>query len=219
MPKWVKALLAVLLLPACYGVTKALVRLLGQSGGETATLVWVPLAAGAACWLVIYLLLPKPMWLYVVGHELTHVIWTWAFGGKVKKFKATAQGGHVVVTRVNFLITLAPYFFPFYVALVVVGFALGNWIGNWAAHRVYFHVLVGAAYAFHLTLTAHALQSHQTDITDQGYLFSGVIILLGNAGLLLVGLPLLIPGVSPLAALRWSAQATAECVQAVARLF
>jgi len=32
----------------------------------------VPLLAGAACWVVIFLLLPKPMWIYVFGHELTH---------------------------------------------------------------------------------------------------------------------------------------------------
>jgi hypothetical protein len=219
MPKWVKTLVALLLLPLCYGVTKALVRLMGQSGGDSATLVWVPLVAGVACWIVIYLLLPKPMWLYVVGHELTHVLWTWAFWGRVKKFKASAEGGHVVVTRVNFLITLAPYFFPFYVALVVLAFAMGDTIWNWTAYRAFFHVLVGAAYAFHVTLTWQALQTHQTDITDQGYLFSGVIILLGNAGVLLVGLPLLIPGVNPVAALGWSVQATGEALQTIRRWF
>ena len=75
--------------------------------------------SGAACWVVIYSLLPKPMWVYVFGHELTHALWTWLFGGKVKKFKASAKGGHVIVTKNNFLISLAPYFFPVYAALVV----------------------------------------------------------------------------------------------------
>jgi hypothetical protein len=219
VPKWVKSILALLLLPLCYGATQALVLLLRQSGGEEATLVWVPLVAGVACWIVIYVLLPRPMWLYVVGHELTHVIWTWAFWGKVKKFKAGAGGGHVVVTRVNFLITLAPYFFPFYVALVVLGFAAGNAIWNWNPFSPFFHVLVGAAYGFHVTLTAHALQTHQTDITDQGYLFSGVIILLGNAVVLLVGLPLLTQDVSPLTALLWCWRGTGEAIQAVRGLF
>jgi hypothetical protein len=219
VPKWVKTLLAVLLLPLCYGTTKALVLLLLQSGGDQAALVWVPLAAGVACWIVIYLLLPRPMWLYVVGHELTHVIWTWAFWGKVKKFKAGAGGGHVVVTRVNFLITLAPYFFPFYVALVVLGFVVGDAIWNWTPYLPLFHVLVGAAYGFHVTLTAHALQTHQTDITDQGYLFSGVVILLGNTGVLLVGLPLLTQHVSPLAALLWSLQETRQALVAIRGLF
>ena len=66
MPKWVKTIIAILLLPLCIGSTKALVMVLRASGG--ADTVWVALLAGAACWVVIYLLLPKPMWIYVVGH-------------------------------------------------------------------------------------------------------------------------------------------------------
>ncbi|MBI3191792.1 MAG: M50 family metallopeptidase, partial [Pedosphaera parvula] len=110
MPKWVKAILAVLLLPVCIGAAKALWRVLQASG--SADTFWVAMLAGAACWVVIFLLLPKPMWLYVVGHEMTHALWTWLFGGRVKSLKATSKGGQVVVTRSNFLIVLAPYFFP-----------------------------------------------------------------------------------------------------------
>src|SRR5213592_5032947 len=108
MPKWVKTIIAILLLPLCMGVTNALIMVLHASGG--ANIVWVPMLAGAACWLVILLLLPKPMWVYVFGHELTHALWACLFGGRVKKFKATSQGGHVVISKNNFLITLAPYF-------------------------------------------------------------------------------------------------------------
>src|SRR5438045_4984914 len=120
MPKWVKTIIAILLLPLCMGVTNALIMVLHASGG--ANIVWVPLLAGAACWLVVLLLLPKPMLVYVFGHELTHALWTWLFGGRVKKFKASAAGGHVVVSRSNFVITLAPYFFPVYAAMVVLVF-------------------------------------------------------------------------------------------------
>src|SRR5204862_3957731 len=110
MAKWVKTIIGVLLLPVCLGATWALELVLRASGN--ADTVWVPMMAGAACWLVIFLLLPKPMWVYVFGHELTHALWTWLFGGRVRKFKATSEGGHVVVSKNNFLITLAPYFFP-----------------------------------------------------------------------------------------------------------
>jgi len=95
----------------------------------SADVVWVATLAGAGCWLAIFLLLPKPMWVYVFGHELTHAIWTWLFGGRVKKFKASSQGGHVVVTRNNFIIALAPYFFPLYAVLVVLVFAAGIGFG------------------------------------------------------------------------------------------
>jgi hypothetical protein len=170
-------------------------------GGSDATLV--PIAAGAACWLVIFLLLPKPMWLYVVGHELTHAIWVWLFGGSVRKFKATSGGGHVVVDKTNFLIALSPYFFPLYAILVVIVFLAGHLIWGWKDFFVWFHLLVGAAYAFHVTLTAHILKTEQSDITSHGYLFSAVVIYLGNVVVLLVGLPLLTAKVDLPTMLRW----------------
>jgi hypothetical protein len=189
VPKWVKFILAVLLLPFCYGAVRALGRVLAASGN--ADTIWVAMAAGAACWVVIYLLLPKPMWIYVFGHELTHAIWAWLFGGDVKKFKVSSAGGHVVVTKTNFLIALAPYFFPIYVVAAVLVFLAGNFVWHWQAYTVWFHLLIGAAYAFHITLTGHVLQTRQSDITGQGYLFSAVVIFLGNIAVLLLAVPLL----------------------------
>ena len=187
MPKWIKFIIAVLLLPVCAGAAKALWLVLRDTGNADA--VWVPLLGGAACWIVIFVLLPKPMWIYVLGHELTHALWTWLFGGEVKKMKVTSKGGHVLISRTNFLISLAPYFFPLYAVLVIGGFALGNFIWGWPL--VWFHLLVGAAYAFHVTLTLHVLKTRQSDITGQGYLFSAVVIFLGNICVLLFGIPLL----------------------------
>ena len=165
--------------------------------------IWVAILAGAACWLAIFLLLPKPMRVYVFGHELTHALWTWIFGGKVTRFKATSKGGHVVVTRSNFLIALAPYFFPVYVVLLILCFVLGHLIWEWTPYVVWFHLLIGAAYAFHVTFTCHILRTRQSDITSQGYFFSAVIIFLGNAGVLLIGLPLITARVTWLASLSW----------------
>jgi len=189
MPKWLKFFIAILLLPVCAGLAMALGAVLRASGGADTT--WVPFLAGAACWCVIYFLLPKPMWIYVFGHELTHALWAWLFGASVKKMKVTSAGGHVVVTKTNFLITLAPYFFPLYAVVVIAVFASGHWLWGWSRFLVYFHLLVGAAYSFHVTLTFQTLQTQQSDITSQGYLFSSVIIFLGNAGILLLGIPLL----------------------------
>ena len=174
MPKWVKTILALLLLPICVGEAQALWRVVGASGN--AATIWVPLGAGAGCWLIIFALLPKPMWVYVFGHELTHALWTWLSGGSVKKFKVTSSGGHVVVSKTNFLIALSPYFFPLYAVVVVLVFVVGQWLWDWRAHVMWFHLALGVAYAFHLTLTWHILQTQQTDITSQGWLFSAVVI-------------------------------------------
>jgi hypothetical protein len=189
VPKWIKFILAVLLLPVCAGAARALWLVL--RAGYGADTVWIPLLAGAACWIVIFFLLPKPMWIYVFGHELTHALWTWLHGGQVKKMKITSKGGHVVISKTNFLIALAPYFFPLYAVLVIGVFALGNLIWNWHGYLVWFHLLVGAAYAFHVSLTIHILRTQQSDITSQGYLFSAVVIFLGNVCVLLFAIPLL----------------------------
>lgn len=201
MPKWFKFIVGILLLPVCAGAALALWRVVGASG--RADTIWVAMLAGAGCWLSIFFCLPKPMWIYVLGHELTHALWAWLFGGQVKRLKVTSKGGHVIVTKTNFLIALAPYFFPLYAAIVVAVFAMGHLIWNWQGLFVWFHLLLGAAYAFHLTLTLYVLQSRQTDITEHGYLFSATIIFLGNVALLLIGLPLLMAGVNVPAALRW----------------
>jgi hypothetical protein len=215
--KLVKTLLACLLIPFCLGMLLAIVRVLDQTG--TADTFWVAVLAGVACWLVVFLMLPKPMWVYVVGHEATHALWTWLFGGRVKKFKASGRGGRVVITRYNFLIALAPYFFPFYAFLVVAAFGLVQLAGYGGGVRPWFHLLLGAAYAFHVTLTLEILKTRQSDLTDQGIFFSLVIILLGNLSVVLLGLPMLTGKVGLLDALSWWLRETAMLLHRLSNWF
>lgn len=217
MPKWIKLIIAVLLLPVCAGAGMTLWSVMKACGNADVTLV--PVAGGALCWLAIYLLLPKPMWIYVFGHELTHVIWVWLFGGSVKQFKATSEGGHVIVDKTNFLIALSPYFFPLYAVMVVVVFVTGHLIWDWNGFMVWFHLLVGAAYAFHITLNAHVLKTQQSDITSQGCLFSAVVIFLGNILVLLIGLPLLTAKVGLAKMFGWWWDNTQHIVQSIVKMF
>jgi len=199
-------MIALALLPVCAGAARALWLVVQRCGSADTT--WVPLLAGVACWLVVFLMLPKPMWIYVLGHEFTHALWTWLFGGQVKRMKITSAGGHVVISKTNFVIALAPYFFPLYAIVVVAIFALGHLIWNWQGYLPFFHLAVGAAYAFHITLTCHVLRTQQSDITSQGWLFSAVIIFLGNVGVLLLGIPLLTAKVGILNSLGWWLEST-----------
>lgn len=189
MPRWAKEIVGLFLLPLCVAVFRALHGVIGAAGD--ATNVWVPIASGAGCWIVIFLFLPKQTWLYVLGHELTHVVWSWAFGGKLKKFRVGTQGGSVVVTKSNFFVALAPYFFPLYAVLVVIVFGTVNYF--WPAPKAtpVFHLMLGAAYAFHVTWTAAILKTEQSDITGQGYFFSAVVIAMGNLIILILGIALL----------------------------
>ena len=217
MPKWIKFIVAVLLLPVCAGAAMALWQVLRASYG--ADTVWIPLLAGVSCWLVIFLMLPKPVWIYVFGHEFTHVLWTWLFGGSVKKMRISSNGGHVVLSKTNFVIALAPYFFPLYASMVVGVFAIGRMIWDWRGYLVWFHLFVGVAYAFHVTLTWHALKTRQTDITSQGYLFSAVIIFLGNVAVLLFGVPLLTAKVNCWNVLSWWLDGTGGILHRLAQCF
>jgi hypothetical protein len=209
--------IGILLLPVCVGTAQALWHVLTQAGG--ADRVWLPMLAGAAGWIVIFLLMPKPMWVYVFGHELTHAVWTWIFGGSVKKFKAGSDGGHVVATKSNFLIVLAPYFFPLYAVLLVLVFLGFDLVGAWrVAYVPWFHVLLGAAYAFHLTLTWHILKTRQTDITSQGYIFSAAVIFLGNAMVLIISVPLLVRHGGLLESLKFWLQCNLAVLQRLVRM-
>ena len=214
VPKWIKFIIGLLLLPVCAGALRALWLVLRASG--SADTIWVPFLGGAACWVVVFILLPKPMWIYVFGHELTHALWTWLFGGEVKKLKVTSKGGHVVISKTNFVIALAPYFFPLYAVIVIGLYSLGRWWWSWPL--IWFHVLIGAAYAFHVSLTFHVLQTRQSDITSQGYLFSAVVIFLGNVCVLLFGIPLLTARVGLLDSLAWWSESTGLILHWLQRL-
>ena len=187
--KLFKILIAFFLLPFCIGSTIALWKIISLSGSLQMT--WITLLAGALFFVLIYIFLPEPKWIYVLGHELTHALWSFPFGGKLKKIKVSSKGGHVSITKSNFLVSLAPYFFPLYVVLIIIIFWVGNIFWNWASYVSLFYFLIGMAYAFHLTLTFRILKIKQPDIITEGYIFSTVVVFLGNIIVLLIGIPLL----------------------------
>ena len=131
--------------------------------------VIVPLIAGVACMGALFRWLPRPMWVYVLGHEFTHALATMVCGGRVKGMKVTGEGGHVYVTKDNFFVTLAPYFVPLYAVLVFAFFALGRVFLGWDTPWAWgiFHWALGLAYSFHVLLTVEILRTRQPDITSQ----------------------------------------------------
>ncbi len=189
LTKLFKIVVGIFLLPVCVGAVLTLWEVISKSG--KAESIWITVLSGAVVWVLIYIFLPKPIWIYVFGHELTHAIWSWIFGGHLKKMKVSSDGGHVLITKSNFLTSLAPYFFPIYVVFLVVIFAVGSIFWNWNQYVLLFYFLIGVMYAFHITLTSHVLKTEQSDIKNEGYIFGGVIIFLGNMLVLLIGIPLL----------------------------
>jgi hypothetical protein len=171
--------MGVALLPLVWGVlhqTGLMIPSLLQEGATA----WWRYAAGAALYLLIERLFTKPMWLYVVGHELTHVISGFLSGAKVHSFKAKSSGGEVRLSKSNAFIALSPYVVPLY-ALALVGlYTLTRHFWSPPSLRAAFEFLLGASVAFHVSLTVSAIHKHQPDLKVLGHFLSAILILLGN---------------------------------------
>jgi len=173
---------ALLLLPLCAAVTRAMLDMVFISSTAASPLAppALALAGGAAAWLAVFFFLPHPMRAYILGHELTHAVWGLAFGARVSGLSVRSSGGSVRLTRTNTLITLAPYFFPFYTMLLVaIRLALGLFLDP-APYHLLWLFLIGLSWCFHLTFTINSLLIRQPDIAVCGRLFSYALIYLLN---------------------------------------
>lgn len=172
-----KVLIGITLLPFCIGFAWQLAATLVNITYRPLVPYWF--AGGFLSYLGVHFIFKKPILSYVVGHELTHAIFAVLFGGSVKAFHASEKGGHVQITKSNFIITLAPYFFPLYTVLALAAY----WIAQ-AAHAAplepWLVLIAGAAFAFHVVLTFIFLQTDQNDIAEHGAFFSYPLIFLFN---------------------------------------
>ena len=97
-----------------------------------------------------------------------------------------SDGGHVVTTKANFWIALAPYFFPIYSILTIAIYGALSVFLNMQPYGRLLYAVIGATWAFHFTFTCWMIPKNQTDLTDQGTFFSLVVIYLMNLSLLSV---------------------------------
>ena len=175
--KILKIAFGVMLIPFCLGFTVHLASVVTSiTYKQEAPYFFV---FGCLTYLTAHILFKKPILTYVFGHELTHALFAVLFGGSVKSFHASDRGGRVTITKSNFIITLAPYFFPLYTIIALTFY----WLARAADVRgaegwlVFFS---GATYSFHLALTFSFLRTDQDDIREEGALFSYPLIYLFN---------------------------------------
>jgi uncharacterized integral membrane protein len=177
--------LGVSLIPFCIGFAWQLASTMVNITYKPLIPYWF--AGGFFLYIVIHVLFQKPILSYVVGHELTHALFAVLFGGSVKAFHASEKGGHVRLTKSNFIITLAPYFFPLYTFLALMAY----WLVRAADVPVlepWLVLIAGATFGFHIILTFVFLNTDQNDIREHGAFFSYPLIVLFNiilAGLLI----------------------------------
>jgi hypothetical protein len=191
--RWLKFVIALFLLPGCVVLTQTFFTVFARA--TLAQRLWAGEAfwffsLGALLWLIAFFGLPRPVVVYVFGHELTHAIWVWLMGGRISRFHISRDGGHVVTTRTNFWIALAPYFFPIYSILSIGAYGIATVFTNVQPLGPLLYAAIGVTWAFHFTFTGWMITKNQTDLRDQGTLFSLAVIYLMN--LLLLSIMLIV---------------------------
>lgn len=128
------------------------------------------------------------LYLYVFGHELTHAAFVKCFGGKVYDMEWGSTGGYVTTDKSNWVISLSPYFVPFWSVIAVILYAVPSMFWKLPGEAdLFFYAAIGASWSFHMAWTIWMIPRDQPDLKDNGMYLSLVLIYLGNL-VVLVGL-------------------------------
>jgi hypothetical protein len=197
--RWLKFVFAIFLLPVCVVLTETFFTIFAHA--TIAQRLWAGqefwfFSLGTVLWLIAFAGLPRPVLVYVFGHELTHALWVWLMGGRISRFRVSSEGGHIVTNRTNFWIALAPYFFPIYSILTIAIYGGLSIFYNVQPYGRLLYAVIGGTWAFHLTFTLWMIPKKQTDLRDHGTFFSLVMIYLLNLSLLSVMLILASPHIT-----------------------
>ncbi|HXM73905.1 MAG TPA: hypothetical protein VN904_01420 [Chthoniobacterales bacterium] len=197
--RWLKFVIAIFLLPICAVLSQTFFTAFARAA--VAQRLWAGegfwfFSLGAVLWLIAFFGLPRPILVYVFGHELTHAFWVLIMGGRVSQFRVGREGGHIITNRTNFWIALAPYFFPLYSILAIAIYGVLSLFYNMQPYGRLLYAIVGASWAFHFTFTCWMIPKSQTDLKDHGTFFSLVVIYLMNLLLLSVMLILASPQIT-----------------------
>ncbi len=199
--EWPKRLLrwtlALSLLPLCWVTTWTFLSRFSQATvyqGFWQTAEFWYFTTGALVmtgWFWSGLLQPFFLYLYVLGHELTHAIFVLIYRGKVTDFHVSADGGYITTNKTNLVIALSPYFFPFWSVVSAVLYAgIRYFCGFSNEWDRAFYALMGVTWTFHMIWTLWMIPRDQPDLKENGTFLSLVIIYLANllvlAGLLCV---------------------------------
>ncbi|MBT6433519.1 MAG: hypothetical protein HOK28_10530 [Deltaproteobacteria bacterium] len=174
--KWPLAFLMIYLLPDSILEMLELLEKSELESDQVAPFIYGFLGYFAA-WFVLFKRYFMGSWLSTLEHELTHGLFAVITFHKITELKTSyLSGGHIRYTGGgNWLITIAPYFFPTLSFLImgilsIVGTAETPWL----------NLALGVSVAYHLTSTWHETHLGQTDIKEVGYLYSFLFLPAAN---------------------------------------
>ena len=183
MGRFLRFLLAVATLPFACALALVFVdafRLMPMSGDALFPPGALCLAAGFMLFFVLWICRAAPLRLYVLGHELTHALCGLFFGAIPTNLKVGLKGGSVTLTKSNVWITLSPYFFPFWTAVVgLVALIVRCFVSPLPFTGAWLFA-VGFTLGLHVCFTLRAILQEQPDLQEYGYVFSYVLIWIFN---------------------------------------
>jgi hypothetical protein len=196
--EWLKRplrwLIALLLLPMCWVTTWTFLSRFSHATVERGfwqTPEFWYFALGALSmvgWFWSGLLKSFFLYLYVLGHELTHAVFVLCFRGKVTDIHVSTEGGYITTNKTNLLIALSPYFVPFWSVVCAVLYAVLRLAADpGPAWDLAFYASMGVTWTFHMVWTLWMIPRDQPDLRQNGRVLSLVIIYLANV-LVLVAL-------------------------------
>lgn len=136
--------------------------------------------------MIMRLLEPVLVYIYVLGHELTHALAALLCFGRVQSFRIGFGGGFIETDTDNLFIALAPYFVPLWMLVWMLGFWLGNLMVPFDAYLPLFYSGFGFWWSFHLYWTVWVIPREQPDMLENGMLLSMLVIILMNIVVLLI---------------------------------
>jgi len=131
---------------------------------------------GLACFVMLFVVFfswwGNYKFIETFDHETVHTLFGFLFFKKIHSFQATnVNGGVVYLNTSNFIITLAPYFFPLFLVIAVLLRIII--IPEWKFYADYF---IGFAFGFHVFSSYRETSFRQPDIQSSGKLFSVIFI-------------------------------------------
>ena len=163
-----------------YGFGLAIWQIILDSSIQNPRLIWF--TSGFCLFAIFWLIFRRALQIVCTfEHELTHLIFGLLFLKRPHAFVVTLrEGGHVKLSGSNFLITLAPYFFPT-ISFFILPFSFLVPKESMSAYLI----VLGASVSFHLISTWRDLHWEQSDLHKAGILFS--LLFLPAANLIFYG--------------------------------